>query len=376
MYGGELKMRKTLILLSLLLFACAYSSVDFEIQQRALIPSIQSPGDEVVLKIAVVNTGNEDLEKVNVSILLPESFSLSYGKESEVVDSICVSCSHEIEYRIHIPENIKEGIYYAEVRGYAEGVVKKLKIPLNVIGRSEIDVSIETDTLIYAGKRFNASIQVCNKGFGGAGNIIVSFLPSEIAVISPRKISISRLDAGACRKFAGSIYISESFEQDVARIPVEISFKTSNGSVVSRSDYISIEVGDKASLSISSVKHDNFEIGKEGKIYVRVENGKSGDARDVVVEISSNSFSGDKKVFLGTIERDSEALAIFSVTPTSYGEKKVKVRIYYRDDYGEHVLEENFTVYVSPANTTVLSIVFIIALAVVAFIILKKKGIV
>jgi hypothetical protein len=71
-------------------------------------------------------------------------------------------------------------------------------------------------------------------------------------------------------------------------------------------------------------------------------------------------FAGTKEAFIGSIDKNSDAPAIFYLMANQGGDTPLAVTITYDDDYGTHSLTENATVTVSGSNGSAPAIIVLI----------------
>lgn len=137
-----------------------------------------------------------------------------------------------------------------------------------------------------------------------------------------------------------------------------------------QSESACIEVVGAAELSISNIKTEplNIKEGSDFTLLIRIENTGDKDAKSVKINLVS-PFEGTKTAFLGKIEPDDDAPAIFGLTANKAGELTNRLVISYKDDFGEHQLTEEINLTVSPNDTE-----YVVGIALIIIIILHLLG--
>ena len=97
---------------------------------------------------------------------------------------------------------------------------------------------------------------------------------------------------------------------------------------------------------------------------VRIENTGTADARSVQASIDLPA-SGNRDAFIGRIEPDNDAPAVFYLQDRGSGEIHYTLKVQYADDYGNHTAEKPLMLSVAPPNYTgsILTLVILLCLA-------------
>ena len=112
---------------------------------------------------------------------------------------------------------------------------------------------------------------------------------------------------------------------------------------------------------------------------LRLENIGEGEARVVKAKLEGLEGSGNTNAFVGRLDKDDDAPAVFTFVPEKAGEQAVTLLVEYEDDLGEHQLRENLTFNVLGDNSIIPSVkvpilILIIPILIVVSIVRKKKG--
>ena len=89
---------------------------------------------------------------------------------------------------------------------------------------------------------------------------------------------------------------------------------------------------------------------------VRLENVGEGEAHVVKAKLEGLEGSGNTNAFLGRLDKDDDAPAVFTFVPEKAGEQGVTLLVKYEDDFGEHQLSENLTLNVLGNNSKIPSV--------------------
>ena len=108
---------------------------------------------------------------------------------------------------------------------------------------------------------------------------------------------------------------------------------------------------------------------------LRLENVGKGEARFVKARLEGLEGSGSTDTFLGRLNKDDDAPAVFTFVPDKTGKQNVTLVVEYEDDFGEHRLNENLSFNVARQEGNIIPIVLGIFLILAAAIFyMKKKG--
>lgn len=111
---------------------------------------------------------------------------------------------------------------------------------------------------------------------------------------------------------------------------------------------------------------------------LRLENVGEGEARVVKAKLEGLEGSGNTNTFLGHLDKDDDAPAVFTFVPEKAGEQRVTLLVEYEDDLGEHQLNENLTLNVLGNNSKIPSVkvpffILVIPVFIVALMVRKRK---
>ena len=153
-------------------------------------------------------------------------------------------------------------------------------------------------------------------------------------------------------------------------ILVNIRYLNPDGSQTNQIEDIGIPIKGKAEIDVKSLNTDPIRIhaGDPFMMTMRIENTGTDDAKSVQASVNI-PVKGNKVAFVGKIEPDNDAPALFYLQAKDSGDIPYILELQYSDDYGQHTVDENLTLSVEPANNS--GLIFII----IALIIMSGAGI-
>jgi hypothetical protein len=175
-----------------------------------------------------------------------------------------------------------------------------------------------------------------------------------------------------------SIIASPDAKAGAYRIPLKFEYLDAIGTKYSENDTIGIRIVGKGKLDIANVKTDPAKVlsGKEVTLMVRIENSGTGDAKSVKASIDL-PFQGTKTAFLGKIEPNEDAPAVFNLQASEAGNYKYKLTIEYEDDLGEHEYQQDLDIVVYSARgyspTIIIFLAAVIILGLVVYLRHRKS---
>lgn len=363
----------TAVLLSIFAPLAIAQSPALTITDYTIQPEILTPGELGTVTVTVKNTAaNASADITDIYLFAPQ-FEHEH-KSFEHVGILGGGSSTLITFAFTAPK--KEGIYFPEIHivYYPEGSLgrKSLRYPFPVrvnertsLKEASIEVEKNIPEEISPGDDFSLSLKLTNRGETAAHDIFVEI--GEVQSIysnEPHNYYIEHLDPGKTREIQLRFKSSKETPTGTIVIPIAITYEGLGSEVKKQSESAGIEVVGAAELSISNIKTEPLNI-KEGEYFtllIRIENTGDEDAKSVKVNVIT-LFEGTKAAFLGKIEPDDDAPAIFSLRANKAGELTNRVVISYNDDFGEHLLTEEITLTVSPKdNEYVVGIALIITL--------------
>lgn len=376
-----------MILLTLFTLQTCAQSPALTITNYSIQPEILSPGELGTVTITIKNTA------VNVSADITDIYLFAPGfvhefKSFEHVGKLGGGSSTTITFAFHAPN--EAGIYFPEIHivyHSESGLVTdtiRYPIPVRVNERTALKVAsleVEKDIpeSIRPGDNFTLALRLANKGETAAHNIVVEIGEVEsIYSNEPHHYYKELLDPGATHTIELSFKSSEDTPIGTIIIPIELTYEGLSSEVKKQRESAGIKVIGMAELSISNVKTEPLHV-KEGEYFtllIRIENTGDDAANSVKVNLIS-PLEGTKTAFLGKIEPDDDAPAVFTLHATKAGELLNELVISYVDDRGAPHRAEELTLTVSPKDNEyalyLAVISALIALGVCSFYLFRRK---
>lgn len=394
----------TILLLTPISSAVVVSgNTHLEIYVSEITPNPARPGEDLLIKVNIENTGDEPAENVKIGLeeLYPFIFKYStteaYGsgtnnKLNFQIDQIRQRSKVELNFHFTVDSTAKSGDYQLEFTIQDNsGTSFSKRIPLRVEGNPDL-VLIGTSVLatggensssgaLIPGQEFYVKTAVKNAGNGNAKNIRVILDLNNSSPLIPLDDNVrffENLSAGSSENLSFKLLLGSNAEVKPYKIPLRIM--ASNDTETFRVDKvqeIGINVLNQAKINIASLKFDpEMPLrGQKVSMILRLENVGEGEARFVKARLEGLEGSGNTNAFLGRLDKDDDAPAIFTFVPDKVGEQNVTLIVEYEDDFGEHILSEDLTFSVERQKENIIPILLALALVLVAVVFyMKKKG--
>jgi hypothetical protein len=366
------------------------SNANFEILASETRPQPARPGQDMFVKINVENYGRKPAKNVVLEIENNYPFHLKYSNTEHnvskhytepriTIPKISEYGNYEAFYYFTVDPNAKSGVYELtfKVSSTENNIVSRMKndeagyirnIKIYVEGKPDLEIeSLLSDEVIQPGENFNLSIKVNSVGTGNAKNARINLDVNGLPMIVPLDDNsrfLSQLDAGKSEIVDFRLQLSEEAKAKTYNLPINVSFTDEteqlNFSTIETIGFLS---RGKAELNFASIKTDPV-LPKEGnpvELTLRVENPGKVSAKSVQV-YADHPFRGNKQSFVGTLESNEDGPATFSFIIDKMGKYEFPVTITYNDDFGEHELKTNVTIYASEGGSNTGSSIAIVFL--------------
>lgn len=367
-----------------LAFIIAPASAELEIVLDKLSPQPVEPGQDLVLSIRLVNEFSE-IDNVKLTIL-PDSPIILKNENDRIInigkmikfgavvetyslhiDPLAVSGAYEVEFQVHWLSNDQQRETNKTFNIMVRGVPQ-----LAISG-----IIIEPET-ISPGDNFNLNFSVSNNGTGIASAIRTASLIETLPFISRGTNTrlIEKLSPASSKKLEYSFLAKDNAEPGSYSVPVRLDYQSEDGRNFSSRELVGVNVLSKSRLNIAGINTDpnRIETGSYVTLTIRIENAGNGDAKSAKADIDL-PFTGTKTAFLGKIEPDNDAPAIFNLRADDAGNYRYNLTVRYEDDLGTHELNEELNLVVYPVGSIpVLAVIlFVIAAAGVYWFFIRRK---
>jgi hypothetical protein len=340
--------------------------------------NIQSAGSDIITSTDInVNIESVQLESKDVEVI-----SGNYKQVGEIGPGQSIP----ITFLIRAPA--KDGIYFPEIWiDVTGGESVRQPIPVNVntqiaiLKKPAITVSKTIPDSVNPGEDFPVRVILENNGLSGADEIVVSVnsSTSTIAPKTPNNYHFDRLSKGEKVTLDMNFATDKNAPLGLSPVTLTIRFANADGTYTTQTETLGIPIKGKATIGIASVSTDPERIKKGDPVtlIIRLENTGTDNANSVKAGIDL-PMSGGKEAYVGKIEPNNDAPAVFSLQSGDPGNYAYNLTVEYQDDYGLHTKTERLTMTVLDGDSSGL-ILLIILLVIGAgagywYFVLRKKG--
>lgn len=339
-----------------------------------LSPQPVEPGQDFVLSVTLANEGS-GVNGVTLKIL-PDSPIILKNENDRIIDvgNIINYGAVAETYLLHVDSRAVSGAYDIEfrTRWLSNDQQRETNRTFRIMVRGAPQLAISNVTinpeLISPQDTFNLMFSVSNEGTGIARDVQVSTVTSGLPFVpvgADTKI-IKKLDPNESERLSYRIQVKDKAEISSYSIPIKMDYKDENGINISSQGFTGIKVLGKAKLSIANIKTEpqNPVNGDLVTVTMRIENSGNGDAKSVKVSIDT-PIKGTKTAFLGKIQPNDDAPAVFTLYTTESGDIPFSAVIEFEDDLGMHASTSELNLHVHNTNNN--SIATPISVAVLFF---------
>jgi hypothetical protein len=374
-----------------------------QVEVSEITPNPARPGEDLLIKVNVDNTGDEPANSVRIGIeeLDPFIFKYStsdvYGSGTNTertfqIEHIRQRSKVEVDFHFIVSSEAKSGDYQLEFTiKDDDGTSFSRRIPIRVEGNPDL-VLIGTEIFpanednsssgtLIPGEEFYLRTAVKNAGNGNAKNVRVMLgtnSSSPIISLQDNVFFLENLSAGSSKNLSFKLLLGSNAGVQPYIIPLRITASNEAETFqINKSQEIGINVLNRAKINIASLKFDpEMPVsGQQVSMILRLENVGEGEARFVKARLEGLRGRGSTDAFLGRLKKDDDAPAVFTFIPEKSGEQNVTLLVEYEDDFGDHRLSEDLTFNVIRARASIVPFVLVAVLVLaVALFYLKKKG--
>ena len=383
--------------------AVVSGNTHLEVYVSEITPNPARPGEDLLIKINIENTGNDPAENVKIGIeeLNPFIFKYStsevYGSGTNTerifqIKQIRQRAKVELNFHFRVDERATSGVRQLEftiVDG--DGVSFSKRIPIRVEGNPDIVLmgtvitpanggNSSVDALV-PGQAFYLRTTVKNAGNGNAKNVrVILDLNGSSPIISLEDNIrfFESLKAGSSENLSFKLLLGSNAEVQPYKIPLRITASNeAEDFQINKAQEIGVNVLNQARINIASLKFDpQMPVkGQKVSMTLKLENVGEGEASFVKARLEGLEGSGSTEAFLGRLKKDDDAPAVFTFIPEKTGDQNVTLLVEYEDDFGKHQLSEDLTFSVDRQEGSTIPLVLGAALVLAAAVFyMKKKG--
>ena len=274
----------------------------------------------------------------------------------------------------------KNGIYFPEAWiDVKDG--RSTRYPLTVNVNTDIStqkkpwlfVSQELPDRVAPGEDCTAIITIKNTGLTRASDVAVvaNSTVKSLVLTTPGRYYADHLEPGENMTLTLDLATDKNTPLGIDPVILSITYRNPDGTAGQQTETVGIPVKGKAEIAVSSVTTDPVRPvpGNPFTLIIRVENTGTDQATSVRAMLDT-PFSGTKTAFIGSIDKDSDAPAVFYLQATKDGTVPANLTISYADDFGSHTVSEQAEVMTnlsSGLTVTALAILLLVAIAGAAY---------
>ncbi|MCF7860911.1 S-layer protein [Candidatus Woesearchaeota archaeon] len=343
-------------------------------------PEPVEPGQDVTVKIRIINEGGETAEDVSVKLNYDFPFYLkTTSDDEEKTKNLCVGCSMDNTYYLTVDADAKSGLYPLTFEIYESDIIIKPTdtIDIKIVGKPDIVLyTNDLKTSVTSGETFDLELKLDNIGTGIARNIKIIPQSDNILMIGSNINLVDELFPESNASLTSEFMIKSTLAPDTYKFPMKLSYLDEQGNAYETTFEIGLNVLEKADVGIQSIKitPTNPTLADEVHMEGILENTGTGNAEKVTIELLTESGK-NYKTFVGQLKADDDAPFYFDAKPETIGMQKATLKISYTDDFGSHVFETTLEKEVGKPANKIFSIiaVLVVIIGIVAYFVFKSK---
>ena len=344
-----------------------------------ITPQPAEPGNDVTLKIRVINEGMRSIEYFSVKIDVTYPFYLkSESKNFENKRTLSVGSSIDNTYYLTVDSNASSGIYPIKFDIYVDDVIlnpSDNNVYVQIIGKPDLTIKTDAIDKISPGYTFPLQLSVKNIGTGIAKNIKISSESESVLMLGSNIELINKIMPAETSQAKCNFIVKNDLDPDAYQFPVKLEYIDEQGNNYTLIYNIGINVLNRAEIGIQSIKITPTQITPLDEVHIAgiIENTGNGDARQVFVQLATEE--GNYKSFVGQLKSDDDAPFYFDLNPGSAGKKNFNLTISYSDDFDSHKVHQTIPLEVNrPKSNLILALALIAIIAgPVIYLVLKKR---
>jgi hypothetical protein len=375
------------------------------IESYTLTPQVLAPGDYGTLAIVIKNTASTakltessgtysggafaTSKSIDVSTYI-DAIELQ-GKGIEVISgnyqrfgAIGPGQSVTVTFSIRAPT--KEDIYFPEVVVDINGGKNvRYPVPVNVNSRKQVlraPVIVVEKFLpgsVNPGEDFSVFLNLTNAGVLRANQVTLSVNTSttSIGVKGPNTLIIDEIEGGSTHEVQLDFVTDRKAPLGLQKVNLAFDYLLPDGTEKQQTEVIQVPVKGKAEMNIASITTEpkTPATGDQVNLFIRLENTGTDTAKSVAASVDL-PMEGTREAFIGKIQPNNDAPAIFTVRAGNAGDYTYTLAVNYTDEWGSHTLTRTLHFVIAPADGTGLIIIIILITGGAAFYFLywRKRG--
>jgi uncharacterized membrane protein len=371
-------------------------------------PSVLQPGDVGTITAIIRNTAGSANVRENTGIQAGGTFENtkvtdigvnieSVQLESRDVEVIsgnykrigAIGPGQSIPITFLIRAPAQDGIYFPEIwidvtdgQSVRQPIAVNVNTQIALLKKPALTAIKTVPDGVNPGDDITAQVVLINDGLSRADQVTVTVNSTSSSLI--QKTS-STYNVGSLLK-GENANLNLIFSTDkkapigLNRVLLGISYVSPDGTTITQTEVLGIRVKGKAKIGIASVSLDPVRIkkGDAVSLIIRLENTGTDNANSVKASIDL-PMSGGKDAYVGKIEPNNDAPAVFALQAGNPGTYPYNLTVRYEDDYGVQTRTETLQMTVLDGNSSGLIAAILLILLIGAgagywYLVLRKKG--
>jgi hypothetical protein len=302
------------------------------------------------------------------------------------VGSIGPGQSIPITFLIRAPA--RDGIYFPEIWiDVTGGQSVRQPVPVNVntqialLKKPALTAIKTVPGGIGPGDEVNVRVVLRNEGQSRADQVTVTVNSSSPSITqkTPSTFHAGSLMKGENASLDMVFLTDKNTPIGINRAFLTITYANPDGTITTQDEVIGIHVRGRADIGIASLSTDPIRIkrGDPVSLVIRLENTGTDNANSVKATIDL-PFAGSKDAYVGKIEPNNDAPAVFALQAGNPGTYPYTLSVRYEDDYGVQTKNETLQMTVSDGDSTGLIVGLLLILILAGggywYFVLRKKG--
>jgi hypothetical protein len=270
----------------------------------------------------------------------------------------------------------KDGIYFPEAwidvkdgRSTRYPVTVNVNTDISTQKKPALFVSQQLPDRVAPGENCIVAINITNVGLTRASDIAMDLnsTTKSLVLTTAGHYYMEHLDPGEGTNLTLRLATDKNTPIGIDPVTLAITYRNPDGTMEHQVETIGILVKGKAAIAVKSFSTDPVRPvpGNAFTLVIRVENTGTDQASSVKAALES-PFTGTNVAFIGSIDKNSDAPAIFYLQATTDGTVPANLTITYNDDFGPHAITEQATVTTLPGSGMLPVIVALLVVLIIA----------
>jgi hypothetical protein len=189
---------------------------------------------------------------------------------------------------------------------------------------------------------------------------------TSIGAKGPNTIALGSLNGGENQTIVLDFVTDKKVLLGLQKINLGLDYKLPDGAAKHQDEIIEVPVKGKAELNIASITTEPKTVsqGDDVTLIIRLENTGTDTAKSVSASIDL-PMDGSKEAFIGKIQPNNDAPAIFSVKAQNAGDLPYALVVTYNDEWGQHTNTIDLHLAVKPVDGTAIIVALVVVAAVI-----------